>query len=33
VSILLPFLRTDTPIVWSSSFLSFMRSVNCILGI
>jgi hypothetical protein len=34
VSILFPLLRrTDTSTLWSSFFLSFMRSVNCILGI
>jgi uncharacterized membrane protein len=34
VSILFPFLRrTKEPTFWSSFFLSFMSSVNCILGI
>jgi hypothetical protein len=34
VSILFPFLRrTESSTLWSSFFLSFMWSVNCILGI
>jgi hypothetical protein len=33
VSILFPFLRTEASTLWSSFFLSFMWSVNCILGI
>jgi hypothetical protein len=34
MSILFPFLtRTEVPTLWSSFFLSFMWSVNCILGI